>query len=48
MPDDEKKYCRICGKESDTGLDLCDDCFNDAHEKERDSRPGGLDDPDRY
>jgi NMD protein affecting ribosome stability and mRNA decay len=43
---EEKRYCDVCGKETD-GANMCDDCFNDAYEKERDAMTGGPDDDPR-
>jgi hypothetical protein len=42
----EKEHCRKCGREMEdwmSGSGMCDDCFNDAVEKQRDSLPGGPD-----
>jgi NMD protein affecting ribosome stability and mRNA decay len=43
MEEKEKHYCIKCGKEIN-GSNMCDDCFNDAFEKDRDSMTGGPDD----
>jgi NMD protein affecting ribosome stability and mRNA decay len=44
MMDNDKRYCDKCGRETNGG-NLCDDCFDNAYEKYRDSLPGGPDEP---